>query len=65
MGSGLTWRPNDQIAFGVDFEYTKFDFPEQTAITRQVTLENEISFNEKLSLSTLVQYDNLSEDIGN
>ena len=64
LGSELTWRPNEQISFGVEFEYSKYDFPGQSAITRQFTLENEISFNEKLSLSTLVQYDNLSEDIG-
>ena len=46
------------------YEYSKYDFPGQSAVTRQISLENEISFNAKLSLVTIAQYDNISEDIG-
>ena len=64
IGPSIDWRPNERINFSLEYEYTKYDFPGQSAITRQVTLENEISFNEKLSLVTLAQYDNISDDIG-
>jgi len=46
------------------YAYGKYDFPGQSAITRKITFQNEISFNAKLSLVTLVQYDNISEDLG-
>ncbi|MDH3440894.1 MAG: carbohydrate binding family 9 domain-containing protein, partial [Gammaproteobacteria bacterium] len=61
----LEWRPNEHLAFKVEFDYSKYEFPgNQEATTRQLTFENEISFNAKMSLVTLAQYDNVSEDIG-
>ena len=61
----LEWRPNEHLAFSLEYRYSKYDFPGgQEATTRQITFENEISFNSKMSLVTLAQYDNLSEDIG-
>lgn len=61
----LEWRPNEHLAFSLEYRYSKYDFPGgQKATTRQITFENEISFNSKISLVTLAQYDNLSEDIG-
>lgn len=61
----LEWRPNEHLAFSLEYRYSKYDFPGgQKATTRQITFENEISFNSKMSLVTLAQYDNLSEDIG-
>ncbi len=61
----LEWRPNEHLAFKMEYSYSKFEFPgNQEATTRQITFENEISFNAKLSLVTLAQYDNISEDVG-
>jgi len=45
-------------------DFNRYDFPGITAITRQITLNNEFAFNSKMSLVTLVQYDNISDDIG-
>jgi hypothetical protein len=61
----IEWRPNEHLNFSLQYEFNQFDFPgNQYAITRQITFENEISFNSKMSLVTLAQYDNISEDIG-
>lgn len=61
----LEWRPNEHLAFSLEYRYSKYDFPGgQKATARQITFENEISFNSKMSLVTLAQYDNLSDDIG-
>ena len=61
----IEWRPNEHLAFQLQYGYSKFEFPgNQEATTRQITFENEISFNAKMSLVTLAQYDNISEDIG-
>ena len=61
----IEWRPNEHLYFKLEYDYNKFEFPgNQNATTRQITLENEISFNSKMSLVTLAQYDNVSENIG-
>ena len=58
------WTPNEHFRVSFRYSFNKFDFPGVSAISRQMTLENEISFNSKLSLVTLAQYDNISDDIG-
>lgn len=60
----IGWTPNEHFRFSLRYAFNKFDFPGVAAITRQITLESEISFNSKLSLVTLTQYDNISDDIG-
>lgn len=64
IAPSIDWRPNEHLSFSLEYDYNKYDFPGQSAVTRQITFENEISFNAKLSLVTLAQYDNLSDDIG-
>ncbi len=61
----IGWTPSEHLAFKLEYDYNQYDFPgDQTAVTRQITVENEISFNAKWSLVTLAQYDNISDDIG-
>ena len=61
----LAWTPNEYLKFSLKYDYSTYDFPgEQSAITRQVTFQNDIAFNAKWSLVTLAQYDNVSEDVG-
>jgi len=61
----LGWTPNEHLAFSLRYDYNKYEFPgQQSAITRQITFENEISFNARWSLVTLAQYDNVSDNIG-
>ena len=60
----IDWQVNDHVAFELEFDYTKYKFDGAEATTRQVTLENVIAFTSSWSLSTLVQYDNLSDEMG-
>lgn len=60
----IGWTPNEYFNISFEYDYNKFDFPGVSAITRQMTLESEISFNSHWSLVTLAQYDNISDDIG-
>ena len=64
VGPEVDWRPNEHFAFSLKYDYNKYEFPGADAITRQLTLEAEISFNAKWSLVSLAQYDNISEDVG-
>ncbi|MGI9204595.1 MAG: carbohydrate binding family 9 domain-containing protein [Woeseiaceae bacterium] len=60
----IEWTPNEHFNISFRYDHNKYDFPGVSAITRQMTLESEISFNSQLSLVTLAQYDNISDDIG-
>lgn len=60
----IGWTPNEYFNMSLQVSYSRYDFPGITARTRQITLDNEFSFNSKMSLVTLVQYDNISDDIG-
>lgn len=60
----ISWTPSKHVSFLLTYGYDKYDFPGQSAVTRQITFENELSFNANLSLVTLAQYDNVSEELG-
>ena len=60
----IEWRPNKHFAIELEYELSRFDFPGQTEYTREISLETEIAFNALWSLTALVQYDNVSDDIG-
>jgi hypothetical protein len=60
----VSWRPNEFFGLEFEIDYNKYDFPGSTATTRQMTLKADFAFNSKLSLTTLAQYDNVSDDIG-
>lgn len=60
----IEWRPNERFGIELELDYNRFDFPGVSVITRQVSLESEIAFNSRWSLTTLAQYDNISDDIG-
>lgn len=60
----VDWRLNNHLAFKLELDYNKYELPGGEATTRQMSFENEIAFTPNWSLLTLVQYDNLSDDIG-
>lgn len=60
----IEWAPNAHLQFAVEYEYNDYDFPGQSASTRELSFRNDIAFNSAASLSTLLQYDDVSDDIG-
>ena len=60
----IGWRANERFNIKLLLDFNKYEFPGVTSYTRQITLDSEFSFNAKMSLVALVQYDNLSDDIG-
>jgi hypothetical protein len=61
----IQWRPNEHLNFQLRYDYNKYEFPgAQEATTRLISFENTIAFNAKWALTTLAQYDNISEEIG-
>jgi hypothetical protein len=61
----IQWRPNEHLNFQLRYDYNKYEFPgAQEATTRLISFENTIAFNARWALTTLAQYDNISEEIG-
>lgn len=60
----MQWRPNEHFSAELAYDYNKYEFPGQSAVTRQITLENEIALNARWSAVLLAQYDNVSDSIG-
>lgn len=60
----LQWRPNKRFAAELTYDYNKYEFPEQSAVTKQITLENEVALNANWSTVMLAEYDNVSDSIG-
>lgn len=60
----IEWRPNEHFGVELELDYNRYDFPGASVITRQIGLESEIAFDARWSLTTLAQYDNISDDIG-
>jgi len=60
----ITWRPNEHFGIELELDYNRYDFPGVKAITRQISMDVDIAFNSKLSLTALAQYDDVSNDLG-
>ncbi len=60
----IEWTPNEHLNFELEVDYNRFEFPGALEITRQVTVEADVAFNSQMSIATLVQYDNISDDVG-
>ena len=60
----IEWRPNEHLGFELEYDFNRFEFPGVSAITRQVTAEADVAFSSRLSLASLVQFDNISDDVG-
>ena len=60
----VEWRPNMHFGLEFEIEFSRYEFPGVTAITRQITMESEIAFDSHWSITALTQYDNVSDEIG-
>ncbi len=58
------WVPNRYLRFDVEYRVNRYDFADGAATTREIRLRNGVAFNPHLSLQTLAQFDNVSDDIG-
>lgn len=60
----MQWRPNEHFSTELTYDYNKYEFPGQGAVTRQIAIENEVALNADWSTVMLTQYDNVSDSIG-
>lgn len=60
----VTWRPNRSFAFDVSFTQDRIKLPNGNFTLRLFGLNAQYAFSSTLSWSNLIQYDNISENLG-
>jgi len=62
--SGITWRPTNQMEFGLTYNENSIKLPAGDFKVRQINLRANFSLNTRWSWSNYMQYDNVSESAG-
>jgi hypothetical protein len=62
--SEIVWRPSPHFRFGLNYDAHEIDLPEGEFTVRQSTVRAELVFSSRLSWVNLIQYDNVSENLG-
>ena len=60
----FNWRPSERFRFGVSYRVNEVDLPQDSFTVRLATVRAEVVFSSTLSWVNLIQYDNVSENIG-
>ncbi|TAJ93337.1 MAG: hypothetical protein EPO31_03805 [Gammaproteobacteria bacterium] len=60
----LTWRPNMRFSLGGAFDFNDFTVQGLHFITRQYSLKSDIVFSNTLSWTNILQFDNVSDNLG-
>jgi hypothetical protein len=62
--AGATWRPSKHFSVGGSYEFNDIKLAQGNFITRLMTLQSDVVFTNSLAWTTLVQFDNLSDNLG-
>jgi hypothetical protein len=60
----LNWRPSERFRFGMSYRINEVELPEGDFTVRLSSFRADVIFSSTLSWVNLVQYDNISENIG-
>ena len=60
----VTWRPTKNFTFRLAYDWNDISLPQGAFVTRLSQLTTEVAFNSDLSWINLVQYDNVTEEVG-
>jgi Carbohydrate family 9 binding domain-like/Domain of unknown function (DUF5916) len=60
----VSWRPSERLRFAVSYEVNDVEMPGGDFTTRLSSVRAELSLSATLSWVNLIQYDNISENIG-
>jgi hypothetical protein len=61
---GMGWRPTKHFAVELEYGYNDFDLPYGKFETKLIYLNTDVVFSDKWSWRTIIQYDNMSKDLG-
>ena len=60
----VTWRPTKHFTFRLAYDWNDIRLPQGEFVTRLSQVTTELAFNSDLSWINLVQYDNVTEEVG-
>ena len=61
---GLAWNPSKHFNVRGKYEYNDFDLSQGNFTTQLITFQSDIVFSDTLSWANLMQYDNVSNNLG-
>jgi hypothetical protein len=64
VGGSFSWKRSPKFILSLDYDWNDIELPQGNFITRLVGLTTQYSFSSELAWITLIQYDNLSEEVG-
>jgi hypothetical protein len=64
FGAYTTWRPSARFGFNTSFDWNNVDFPAGRFIVRIASLGMDLNPNTRLACNFLVQWDNVSDELG-
>jgi hypothetical protein len=64
VGVGFGWQKSRNFTMSLNYDYNDIELPQGSFITRLVSLDTEYALSSTLYWVSLVQYDNVSEEIG-
>jgi hypothetical protein len=64
VGGSFRWTASRHFVMSVNYDWNDIALPQGDFITRLVTLSSEVAFSSTLYWISLVQYDNVSEQLG-
>jgi hypothetical protein len=64
VNTQLTWRPSERFRFALRYRIDDIELPQGSFVARLSSLEAQFVFSPTLSWVNLLQYDNLSENVG-
>ncbi len=64
IGASFNWNQSRFFRASVNYDWNAIDLPQGSFITRLTSANTQIAFTPKLYWITLVQYENISEEIG-
>jgi len=60
----FSWKPSPKFSLNLDYDWNDIELPQGHFISRLVSLSTQVSFSSTLAWVTLLQYDNVSEELG-
>lgn len=64
IGTTVAWRPTKHFTFRFAYDWNDITLPQGAFVTRLSQVTTEVAFNSDWSWINLVQYDNVTEEIG-
>lgn len=64
VGASLSWNQSSYFVMSVNYDWNDISLPQGDFITRLTSVSSQVAFSSTLYWVSLVQYDNLSEEVG-